>query len=266
MFPGVTPWEAGKNDIRAAYAAAAREFDPTLDELLEHWDAAVGLEGSLVVFYSDHGEHLFDPGAPTVEEALAGDVDNPSASDEYALLGHPILNHGNSMQESLLRVPLLVSYPSSYGLSGRVVDAPASLVDVLPTVLDVAGIDPVPASDSLPGRSLLEIARRAPSREPLIIADYQFYGAPLASVRRGAYKLVFDPDGQDWELRETCLACRPDGDPGTVVDDPDVLAELMGGLRAYLRGASTAAPELESTREVALEEVVRELESLGYVR
>ena len=79
----------------------------------------------LVIFTSDHGE---------------------------AFLEHDDIGHGGTLYGEQLRVPLVVQYPDGRrGLDAR----PASGLDLVPTVLDVAGLA---ADPDLPGRSL-----RAPS-------------------------------------------------------------------------------------------------------
>lgn len=65
------------------------------------------------------------------------------------------VEHGNSPYQNLLHVALLVKYPKSLqqGSTGKGLhDAPVSLIDVAPTVLQVAGI---PAPPAMQGISLL---------------------------------------------------------------------------------------------------------------
>ena len=104
------------------------------------------------------------------------------------------------------------------------------------------------------------------SPDRLIFADYQFYGTPLASVRRGELKLIFDASRGTYTLRRTCLPCRPDGEPGELSEDATALDELKAALVAHIRGAEELKGSLRSRTSVPRDEVWRELESLGYVR
>ncbi len=81
---------------------------------------------TIVAVTSDHGEELW----------------------EYDRRGH-----GKSLSEEVLRVPLLLHYPrDERATGGRRIAAPSQLIDVLPTLLDLANID-IP--EQIDGRSLL---------------------------------------------------------------------------------------------------------------
>ena len=81
-------------------------------------------DNTLLIVTSDHGE----------------------AFGEKALLGH-----GVSVYQNQVHVPLLIKYPHD---TGKVVDEPVSLVDLMPTVLETAGY---PAVAGGQGRSLLHL-------------------------------------------------------------------------------------------------------------
>jgi arylsulfatase A-like enzyme len=66
--------------------------------------------------------------------------------------------------EGSARIPFLVRYPAGLELPARTCDAVVGLQDVMPTVLDVAGVDPPPG---MTGRSVLEALRGDDWREYL---------------------------------------------------------------------------------------------------
>ena len=109
-----------------------------------------------------------------------------------------------------VRVPLLAHFPDGRDAGTAVVD-PVSLLDLAPTLLDLAGVD-----ERLPpaGRSLLE-----PDGERVVLAEYHVekVRAPCFMARRGRWKYIlvhghgsqlFDLDADPGE-RES-LAGRPD--------------------------------------------------------
>ena len=103
--------------ITSQYDGGIAYMDAEVKRLLDGLKQAGLYDNTLVIVTSDHGEALGDRSA----------------------LGHPA-----SVHEDLVRVPLLIKYPRSTTVAqGREVDALADSVDVLPTVLDVAGI-PIP--------------------------------------------------------------------------------------------------------------------------
>jgi choline-sulfatase len=109
-----------------AIAAADAEVGELLREL-----ARLGIyDRAVVMLLSDHGEGLGEHGEQ---------------------------QHGMYLYRTTLQVPLLLKLPGSI-LGGGTVQAPAQLIDVVPTLTRLAGV-PVPAG--LAGRSLLDLAGRA---------------------------------------------------------------------------------------------------------
>ncbi len=78
-------------------------------------------------------------------------------SDHGELLGDHMLFRKSQPYEGSARVPLIMWGPRDFGLQGgSVIDAPVELMDVMPTLLDAAGVD-IP--DTVDGKSLLPFAR-----------------------------------------------------------------------------------------------------------
>jgi arylsulfatase A-like enzyme len=126
---------------RAGYAGEVAYLDRAVSRLLAGLDERGLSESSLVVFTADHGESL-------------GERDYWFA-------------HGETLDESAVRVPLLIRAP---GRGGSLRSEVASLVDVLPTVASLLGLvlDP-PLSgfdlrEPLPGRSVYFTTGRGAAR------------------------------------------------------------------------------------------------------
>jgi arylsulfatase A-like enzyme/Flp pilus assembly protein TadD len=146
-------------------AAVDSFLAPLLEEVLGE---GAGL--ALVVFTSDHGEGLGE---------------------------HGELTHGLFAYESTLRVPLVVRAP---GRAPGVVETPARHVDIVPTLLDGAGLE-VPAG--LPGRSLLgEPAGPGPVTTyfEALSSNLTRGWAPLRGVIAGGDKLIVLPIPELYEL------------------------------------------------------------------
>jgi arylsulfatase len=78
-------------------------------------------------------------------------------SDHGEMLGDHHLWRKIVPYEPSARIPLLLRAPKRFGIGpGTVSDAPVGLEDIMPTMLDLAG---VPIPDSVDGRSLLSLAR-----------------------------------------------------------------------------------------------------------
>ncbi len=79
-----------------------------------------------------------------------------------------MLGHGVGLQQHQIHVPLLVKYPRAQPGDARVVHSLVSSVDLLPTILDVAGAS-VP--DAVDGVSLRALGER-PSSRPVIAESF----------------------------------------------------------------------------------------------
>lgn len=106
------------------YRGEVAFMDAYVGELMQQLELRGLAANTIVVFTSDHGEEF----------------------DEHGSMGH-----GHSVYEELLRVPLLVRLDGVLP-AGRRIEAPVSLADLAPTLLDLLG-QPVP--EAMVGMSLL---------------------------------------------------------------------------------------------------------------
>ena len=228
--------------IRRSYSQAVRESDRYLESLVDAWRSARNWENTLFVFFSDHGESLLDP-------------DDGAEQDEVRL------GHGNSMSDDLLRIPLLVKYPRSFGIDST--EAPernVSLVDLAPTILDAAEID---YDEQL--FSGVSMARASDDDTRDIYADFQLYGPRLSSVRRGHFKAVIRLDDNKLVLQNWVTGVRLGVSPLDANSLGDELSESFESYRrdgapALAGNSSVPQPVNESERQV------EQLKSLGYIQ
>jgi choline-sulfatase len=112
------------------------------------------------------------------------------------MLGERGLWYKMSLFEGASRVPLVVASPGRFAPAR--VSASVSLVDLLPTLIDLAGGDAAALGSSVDGRSLgAHLAGRAGHDEA--IGEYLAEGAvaPLMMIRRGAFKFIHSPADPD---------------------------------------------------------------------
>jgi arylsulfatase A-like enzyme len=230
--------------LRGLYSAELAHLDGVVSRLLDAWDQALGLEDTLVVVTSDHGEHLGE---------------------------HGLMDHQYSLGEALLRVPLVVRRP---GREGAGVHAGLrQLVDVAPTVLEAAGL-PLPEQPGL-GRTLSAAPR------PWALAEYLGPQPTMeAHARRGdpdafrrfdrALRALRLADGRKVTVGSDGSVSLHDltSDPGELCDLADErrqealeLADRLTGMGAAGRAPGAASAEGEPAAGVR-----RALESLGYLQ
>jgi arylsulfatase A-like enzyme len=219
------------------YDAALRQLDDQVQGLLDHLRSAGLLEETLLVLTSDHGEEFFD---------------------------HGEVNHGLTQYQELVRVPLIVRGPGVP--AGLRVDAPVSLIDLMPTSLALLGV-PVPAGldgveiqglwsgEEAPARLLHFEASCAPPDHDTVIPD----PGTLRAVRRGTLKLHHDPASGRTELYD--LARDPTEEVRLATEGNAAAAALLEALRAFEAAAPDSFPEAALT-----DEDLRRLQDLGYVQ
>jgi arylsulfatase A-like enzyme len=128
--------------------------------------------------------------------------------------------HGTTLYDEEIRVPFLLSVP---GLAPRRETTPVGVIDVAPTLVDLAGFPPAPQHR---GRSLLAAARGQPLDPRPVFAEIlpeDRIGARSAVVHR-SWKLVYD------ERRNALQLFNLREDPGERANrlrkDPLVASEL----------------------------------------
>jgi choline-sulfatase len=219
---GTDVYEPTPEEVRAsrrAYYAATTYVDAQLGELCTTLEEAGLGEDTVVIFTADHGD----------------------------MLGERGLWFKMNFFEHAARVPLVVHWPRAF--PARAVDAAVSLVDLLPTLAEVAG-DGAPPDYVTPleGRSLLP-ALAAGEAHDEALGEYYGEGsvAPMFMIRRGRWKFV-TTQGDPPQLYDLVLDPHERdnraADPGCV----ELLAALLD--EAAARWDSTALRErvLESQR------------------
>jgi choline-sulfatase len=190
---GTDDLELDEERVRAArhgYYAAVSYVDAKLSELMLALEATGLRDRTVVVFGSDHGD----------------------------MLGERGLWYKMSFFEASARVPLIVNAPQRLG-AGRVADN-VSLVDLLPTFLDLAGGGNVEVVEPLAGTSLLPLVSSGAPAGRTVVGEYLAEGtnAPAIMLCREGFKyvhcpgdpdLLFDLDADPHEL-ENLAESRPD--------------------------------------------------------
>lgn len=158
-------------NARHAYYGAISYVDDKVGQLLGALDSTGLADDTIVLFVSDHGD----------------------------MLGERGLWYKMTFFEGSARVPLIFHAPKRF--PPRRVSQQVSLVDLLPTLVALAGDDKSPTfADHVDGHSLVPFLNADESNWPdTAFSEYLGEGAiaPLLMIRRGRYKYIFgepDPD------------------------------------------------------------------------
>ena len=185
----------------AEILAADRAFGRLVDELERR-----GLyDEAMIVFVADHGEEFFD---------------------------HSAYGHNPRLYQEVVHVPLVVKFPAGVGdgLAGRRFAPRVRQVDILPTVLDVLGIE---VEAELAGASLLQPLVDADrltdwSFEPAV-TEVDSEGVYRKSLIQGDYEYV-----RTWAPDQTEVLFDLASDPGEHRDLAAAEEDRLGARRADL--------------------------------
>ncbi|MFN2378571.1 MAG: sulfatase [Candidatus Binatia bacterium] len=267
VHPGIRPGQLSY--VFSQYEGEIRWTDHHLGEFFDFLRAKGLWDDTVVIVTADHGEEFFDHGEK---------------------------GHYHNVYAESVHVPLLVKYArgGAVGRDRRLV----SLVDVVPTALELAG---APASGALDGRSLLEKdpgagrsifyellsvwrvtdGKDTESGLPSFLSGLATFwnfvtsgGSPPAvptrtqsweGVRRGDHKLVVSAELDRRELYDVRR------DPGEKTDvaasHPDLVRDLEEEIAAWKAEARRTASQFRKGGEAALTpEEAEHLRSLGYLQ
>ncbi len=191
---------------RRAYFANVSYFDEKIGALVQVLEETGQLENTVIIVTADHGD----------------------------MLGERGLWYKMNFFEHSVRVPLVIAGP---GILPRPVPNACSLVDLLPTMLDLGGERPT-LGQPIDGVSLMPLARGEASDHDAAIAEYcaEMTGHPVFMIRRGPWKYI-----------------HCDSDPAqlyNVVEDPMEVTNLAGD-PAHAERVAAFAEEVAETWDAA---------------
>lgn len=181
----------------AMYAAHERPRHPFLDAMRrclcfdEAFDAPM-VQRALAAYYGLVSFLDDNVGKILCAVAAAGLESNTRilySSDHGDNLGARGLWGKSTMYEESAGIPMILAGPDVP--MGNVTDAPVSLVDVYPSILQAVGLQAAGSVASHPGHSLIEIADGYTPRRT-VLSEYHAAGAVSAAymIRHGRYKYV----------------------------------------------------------------------------
>jgi arylsulfatase A-like enzyme len=230
----------------ALYDGDVRSADEFVGQLMARLDLLGLADNTLVVVTSDHGEEFGDHDPSLIYNA-----------------------HGHTLYEEMVRVPLIFRFKGRLP-AGRVLRRPVRSIDILPTILEVAGLAPPRDVD---GRSLAGSWSDDRGDDVPILAEATKGPLELALLRRGSLKymaLADAPSGGENGLTSAGeqlydLASDPRERRNLAGARPEVAAAMRRELEAIRADArrQRRAPTLATQPNPELRE---QLKSLGYIR
>jgi arylsulfatase A-like enzyme len=234
------------------YDGEIRYTDAHIGATLEFLESCgITRENSIIIITADHGEEFGDP--------------HPGDPGGW--------EHGRTLYAEQIRVPLVLSLPG-VRVQQRVVESYVELVDIVPTVLDVLGVD-WRMFGQFKGKSLVpliageEPARRLAysggnhGRAALMLGDWKYYrydrrlkGNRRKSFHRASGDYAYEFGEELYHLRE---------DPRETRNLISEAAETAARLRSELERIEADMAPVAGGGAVEMDEATRkQLEALGY--
>jgi len=225
--------------LKPLYESEISYFDDAFRRLSER----LGLvdDNVLLIVTADHGEEFLD---------------------------HGKLEHGHSLYQELVHVPLFVRWPDQLP-RGRRVETPVSLLDLYPTLVDLLGLK---APGPFDGESALALLRKDTQTAPRVlyfelhsrqlVQNVSQPGFSLKGIREGEWKLIADYD----EARPVQLFDLT-RDPSELIDvaaaHGEVVTRLQAKLTSWLSTRRPAPPDAHPV-PVVDDSVKERMRALGY--
>jgi len=225
--------EAGVDDdtLRAmlnAYDEGTRFVDDGIGEVFEELRRRGLYDNTLIIVTSDHGEEFLE---------------------------HAMLGHGESLYDEVIRVPLIIKFPCpGRYCEPRRIDKQVELVDILPTVLSIVGVE---RPDNLVGRSLVD--GEIPDGSSAFSELRQ-----SVALRTSGLKFIFDSESDEGELYN--LRDDP-GEDNNIADSDEQVSELFTSrILDFIVNLSETSVADDTQLVEADDKMIENLRSLGYVQ
>jgi len=178
--------------LKQGYFAMISEVDEKIGQILTALDQAGLTERTVIVFTSDHGEWLGQRGK---------------------------FGKGYPADDAISRVPLLVAFPGQRPPAQHITDIVEG-VDILPTLLEAAGVQSPPC---LQGESLRSMLKGGHRRNPDALTE----GRGWKALRTPEYRYLVHEDGREMLFR----SCDDRGDDYDIAgQSPEIVAEMRARL------------------------------------
>ena len=200
--------------LNALYDGKIHFVDHYFGQLLDRLKKMGLDQNTVVVFFSDHGELLYE-------------------YDDVLTFDH------RSLYDANIHVPFIIKGPGIP--KGKTVGAMTSHIDIAPTILEIAGLPQMPGSQ---GKNLLPVIKG----EKKIVHDYVFseqdISQMLRSVRDKQYKLIYNTQTGKKQLYDTIIDPRERNDISS--QNPQIVVRLFKVLEEYM--AKNTLPEQEKLK------------------
>ena len=217
-----------KDPTRRTYAAMITSLDDQVGRIVAALDKRGLRENTLIVFSSDNGgprSAVIASGAHSPEERAAGGVKQESLPASNG----DLRGGKGSLYEGGVRTPTILNWPGR--LKPRVVNEPLHMVDIMPTVLALAGAKGSP-DKPLDGKDIwATVTEGGPSPHDDILVNVEAFRGAIIKGKWKLVKIALLPGKT--ELFD--LTADPGEKTDVAAQNPEVVRDLESRLIAYAK-------------------------------
>jgi len=231
------PTEADVEAFRALYDGEVRYVDDLVAELVTLLEELQLVGRTVVIFTSDHGEEIFE---------------------------HGRFSHGDALYDEVMRVPLIFWGPGLID-GGVEIDPAVTLLDILPTVVELAGGT---VEGPVQGRSLLSAltgAGDALEARELFGEGVGKNSVPFYCLWRGSDKYILVPGDPSATEELYDLASDPGETANLVATEAAKAADLRATVEAWVEENRRIGEAFAGESATPDEGVLERLRALGYI-
>jgi arylsulfatase A-like enzyme len=228
---------AEREYIEGVYLGEVAFVDTQVGVLVDELNAMGIYDRTTLVVTADHGEELWDHGG---------------------------FEHGHTLYDELVHIPLIVKLPAGVEAAVRRVPAQVRILDIMPTVFDLVGVVP---PESFVGASLLPLIRGEQGEDRVAYCESTLYGADRIALRTSRYKYIYDMDPEREDKAELYDWTADPGETENLVHSrPEIAGELAAQLGVLAADLTRRAKGMSKLRPAWLDpEEIESLRSLGYL-
>ena len=218
--------EKYRDAFHPVYAAMIETLDEAVGRLMAKVESLGLTDRTIFVFTSDNGGlHVLEsPGTPATHN-------------------RPFRAGKGYLYEGGLREPLIVRWPGTVA-AGSTCDTPIVLTDLMPTLLEAAGIDPAKTVGPLDGMSIVKLLRGESAATRTLYWHFPNYtnqgGRPAGAIRDGDWKLVEQFEDGTFELYN--LAVDRGESNNLAAAEPERAKELLAELQEWRQRVGAECP------------------------
>ncbi len=217
------------------YEKAIVYTDQQIGRLLDYIDDSPYADNTMIIMVSDHGEEFLERG----------------------YWGHVEIN----LFDEILRVPLLMQLPGQ--VEGQVIDRQVRLLDIMPTVLDLAGCG---LPEHVEGSSFAPLwnGRSEQYDQPISLSERWRDDSHVVALRTEAFKYIWDSEKPDSPQLYDLLA-DPKETQNVIANFPEQTAQFKEYIEAHLLRVAETTTNGSAAEPTLDESVISRLRDLGYV-